>query len=148
MFEKGDKVVCADASDSILVESEEYVVDGISLNGFIFIEGFNGKFFADCRFKLVESKPPIWNNKRPKDMTKEELKAFICDRIDEVKMEFYDDYGRNWYDSVASTFSYALGVKYRIKPAKSDKLVAAEKALEEAQAAVKVAQEAVEAAKE
>lgn len=147
MFKKGDKVVCVDDSFiRALTKGGEYRV--VRVNGkFVYVDGIKGGFFP-TRFKLVEPKEPIWNNKCPKDMTKEELKAFICDRIDRVEMEFFGAIAETWMASGTKPLNYTPGLKYRVKPAKSEQLQAAERTLEDALAAVKAAQEAVAKAKE
>lgn len=142
MFKKGDKVVCIDSADSanLLEKGRTYKVEYVS-DGLVYINDTQG--FYPRRFKLLAPEQPIWNNKRPKDMSKEELKAFICDRIDEVAMELALTNGEWRVSDRKFPFNYKPGSRYRIKPPKSAELCAAEKALAEAQEAVKAAQKAV-----
>lgn len=150
MFKKGDIVICTDTKGIPIAGNREYVVSKV-IGSYLYLEGDGGNFYSKERFYKVAQEPctPIWNSKKPEDMDKEELKAFVCDRIDGVEMEYKPSGSSVWKESRTGAWSsYARRAAYRVKPSKSDKLIAAEKALEDAQAAVKVAQEAVEKAKE
>lgn len=152
-FKAGDLVVCIDNYlSNRLTVGEEYKVKAY-MYGFVYLEGIDWNY-SPGRFRLAETKTPIWNNKRPKDMNEEELKAFICDRIDGVEMCFTRPVNGEiepveYVGSLADSAKlYVSEWVYCVKPPKSEQLQAAEKALEDAQAAVKAAQEAVAKAKE
>lgn len=152
-FKTGDLVVCVDnyMADYLTI-GEEYKVKAC-MYGSVYLEDIDGNY-STARFKLAETKTPIWNNKRPKDMNKEELKAFICDRIDRVEMYYTKPINGEtkpveYVESLSISARLYVGEwVYCVKPPKTGQLQAAEKALEDAQAAVRAAQEAVAKAKE
>lgn len=73
-------------------------------------------FKGDSGLELftIGQEEPIWNNKAPKNMTKEEFLALASDLYDGKEIEFlYDNY---WSVNDGCTFGTKEDYLYRIKP--------------------------------
>lgn len=115
---EGDVLVCVQSDSSGYKVGDEYCISVIK-DGLCVTNGCgNYHTYTDSTFRIKqpESKQqtPIWNNKRPCDMTKDELKSFLCDRVDGVEMELLVHDG-SWELSSKIVGGYDDYSVYRIK---------------------------------
>lgn len=145
-FKVGDKVVCIDATQSTtLVEGMIYVVVSteVSDRRFIKVRLPNG---ADVDQYVTRFKPkPKYNTPNGKHKHHDVIVAWAEGAVIQFKPYGHDRW-RDYQWEAGPTFSN--DVEYRIKPEKSDALIAAENQLAEAERAVQAAMKAVQQAQE
>lgn len=144
-FKVGDKVVCIDGSQSsTLVEGMVYEVVGTNLRnmGFVKVRLPNGADVDQYAWRFKAK--PKYSTPNGKHKWHDVIVAWAEGADIQYRLPGHE--WKIWNANYSPTFGE--GSEYRIKPEKSDALIAAENQLAEAEKAVQAAMKAVQQAQE